>query len=104
MVPFLCPYQFKIQTMNPLNSLRPIQTKLYHTEISLSESWRDRSKTQSGFDVASVTASAALGKLQSANNMEKNMSNDVEGKINILKGRDVHVPPKVLFRNICINI
>jgi hypothetical protein len=37
------------------------------TERSLSESWRARSLTQSGFDVASVTASTALGKLQSAN-------------------------------------
>jgi hypothetical protein len=67
MVPFLCPYQFKIQTLNPLTSLISIQTKLYHTERSLSESWRARSKTRSGFDVASVIASAALGKLQSAN-------------------------------------
>ena len=43
------------------------QTNIYQTERSLSKSWRDRSKTQSGFDVASVTASIALEKLQSAN-------------------------------------
>jgi hypothetical protein len=62
------PNQFKIQTLNPLTSLISIQTNLYQTERSLSESWRARSKTRSGFYVASVTASTALGKLQSANN------------------------------------
>jgi hypothetical protein len=40
-----------------ITSLIPLQTKLYQTERSLSESWRARSKTRSGFDVASVTAS-----------------------------------------------
>jgi hypothetical protein len=39
-----------------ITSLIPLQTKLYQTERSLSESWRARSKTRSGFDVASVTA------------------------------------------------
>ena len=53
-----------------ITSLIPIQTKLYHTERSLSESWRSRSKTRNGFDVASVTASTALGKLQSDNTPE----------------------------------
>jgi hypothetical protein len=50
-----------------ITSLISIQTNLYQIERSLSESWRDRSKTRSGFDVASVTASIALGKLQSDN-------------------------------------
>jgi hypothetical protein len=50
-----------------ITSLISIQTNPYQTERSLSESWRARSKTRSGFDVASVTASTALGKLQSAN-------------------------------------
>jgi hypothetical protein len=39
-----------------ITSLIPIKTKLYQTERSLSESWRARSKTRSGFDVASATA------------------------------------------------
>jgi hypothetical protein len=55
--------------------VKKLQTNLYHTEISLSESWRARSKTRSGFDVASVTASIALGKLQSANRMATILGN-----------------------------
>jgi hypothetical protein len=43
-------------TLFSLTSLISLQTKLYQTERSLSESWRARSKTRSGFDVASVTA------------------------------------------------
>jgi hypothetical protein len=39
-----------------ITSLTFLQTKLYQTERSLSESWRARSKTRSGSDVASVIA------------------------------------------------
>jgi hypothetical protein len=52
-----------------ITSLIPPQTKLYQTERSLSESWRVRSKTRSGFDVAFVTALQPWEKLQSANRM-----------------------------------
>ena len=70
-----CPFSpaqtkpFKTKYQSIIASLISIQTNLYQTERSLFKSWRDRSKTQSGFDVASVTASIALGKLQSANIM-----------------------------------
>jgi hypothetical protein len=57
----------KIQTLNSLASLISIQTSLYQIERSLSESWRARSNTRSGFDVAYVNASIALGKLQGDN-------------------------------------
>jgi hypothetical protein len=40
-------------TLFSLTSLISLQTKIYQTERSLSESWRARSKTRSGFDVAS---------------------------------------------------
>jgi hypothetical protein len=40
-----------------ITSLIPLQTNLYQIERSLSDSWRARSKTRRGFDVASVTAS-----------------------------------------------
>jgi hypothetical protein len=43
-------------TLFSLTSLISLQTKIYQTERSLSESWGARSKTRSGFDVASVIA------------------------------------------------
>jgi hypothetical protein len=48
-----------ILTAKPLSFITSIiflQTKLYYTERSLSESWRARSKTRSGSDVASVVS------------------------------------------------
>jgi hypothetical protein len=54
---------------DPSLSLGSIPPRL--KERSLSESWRARSKTQSGFDVASMNAITALGKLQSANTIDK---------------------------------